>query len=298
MKEIRFHGRGGQGAVTAAELVAQAAIASDQYAQGFPNFGAERRGAPVMAFLRVSPTQIFLRERIDTPDVVVVLDHSLLGLPEITQGLAPGNTLIINASPHNRQAVEDLAQRYRLAVVDASRIAAETIGMPIANTAIIGALVRATGIVALQSLHEPFRERFGKRAEQNLEALHLAHDQTVYYEAPAVAEHSAAPPPLNWEEYLRGEALQPWPDVEIGCDVHRPGSSREFATGNWRTAGRPVLDQESCIACGICWISCPEMAMQLSADGTAMDWDTTYCKGCGICVAVCPKDALSMEDEA
>ena len=86
MLEVRFHGRGGQGAVTAAELVAQAAIGENGYAQGFPNFGAERRGAPVTAFLRVSSEPIYLREKIDHPNVVVVLDPTLLGSVDVCEG--------------------------------------------------------------------------------------------------------------------------------------------------------------------------------------------------------------------
>ena len=138
MKEVRFHGRGGQGAVTAADLFAQAAISSGLYAQGFPNFGAERRGAPVMAFLRVSDSQIFLRERIEKPDVVVVLDSTLIGLSEITEGLAPGKKLIINASKNQRKSFEHLEEKYVVCIVDASQIAMDTIGLPITNTAIIG----------------------------------------------------------------------------------------------------------------------------------------------------------------
>lgn len=297
MKEIRFHGRGGQGAVTAAELVAQAAIASDMFAQGFPNFGAERRGAPVMAFLRVSDKQIFLRERIDRPDVVVVLDNSLIDLPEITDGLAPGGTIIINASPRQTDNFQELGKRYRLAVVDASQIAMDTLGRPITNTAIIGALIKATEIISLDSLNPPFEERFGKLAAKNLDAMLRAYEQTRLLEA--TGEETAGvsdEEDVDYREYIKGEALYPWPDVEIGCDVHRPGSSREFLTGNWRTTGCPVMDTEKCISCGLCWIMCPEMAFTRNDDGS-FSWSGDYCKGCGICVTTCPKKALAMEDE-
>lgn len=295
MKEIRFHGRGGQGAVTAAELIAQAAIASGLFAQGFPNFGAERRGAPVMAFLRVAESQIYLRERIDTPDVVVVLDPSLIGLPEVTDGLAPGKTLVINCTEEQRERFLESHSRFRLGFVDASRIAMEGIGLPITNTAIIGALVKATEILDPDSLKHPFEKRFGKLAEKNLHAMLSAYKQIQFFEPETQLVDEAVEREHNYQEYIRGEALYPWPEVEIGCDVHTPGNSREFLTGNWRTSGFPLMNEEKCIACGICWIICPEIAFEKSDD--CYRWSGDYCKGCGICVATCPKKALSMEEE-
>ncbi len=296
MEEIRFHGRGGQGAVTAVELIAQAAISSGLYAQGFPNFGAERRGAPVMAFLRVSDSQIYLRERIDRPDVVVVLDSSLIGLPEVTDGLAPGKTMIINAAPEQADSFAELRARYRVIVVDASRIALDTIGLPITNTAIIGAFVKATGIIGVESLKEPFAKRFGTLSAKNYEAMLKACEaaKPINVQAPETA--AVVDDQRDWDTYLQGEALYPWPEVEIGCDAPRPGSSAEFHTGNWRTGLYPVLDQEKCISCGICWIMCPEIAFYQNEDG-GYSWRGEYCKGCGICVTTCPKKALTMEEE-
>ncbi len=166
MIEVRFHGRGGQGAVTAAELVAQAAVASGKYAQGFPNFGPERRGAPVTAFLRVSDDPIFLRERIDFPDVVVVLDPTLLGMVNVTEGLTRGGMVIINAPDINDPALKELSKDYQVAVVDAGRIAMQTLGVPITNTAIIGALVQASGVVSMASLISPVEKRFARLAQK------------------------------------------------------------------------------------------------------------------------------------
>ena len=296
MNEIRFHGRGGQGAVTAVELVAQAAIDLDLYAQGFPSFGAERRGAPVMAFLRISDSQIFLRTRIDTPDVVVVLDKTLVDLPEITEGLAPGKTIIINDSPGRIDRYRHLSDKFQLVLVDASRIALDTIGVPITNTAIIGALLKATDIATPESLEGPFSNRFGRLAAKNLDAMRPAFDEAQLFECPRPSGQPAAKKEMGYAEYLRGEALLTWHDMEIGCDVKHPGSCKEFATGNWRTAGRPVMDEDKCISCGLCWIYCPEIAFA-KGEGEHYVWNGKYCKGCGICAATCPKKALSMEDE-
>ena len=122
MIEVGFHGRGGQGAVTAAELLAQAAISEGKYAQGFPNFGPERRGAPVMAFFRVSDAPIYLREKIDTPDLVVVLDDSLLDMVDVCEGLKPGGMLVVNIPESRRDKLEKYTDRFQLACVDADLV--------------------------------------------------------------------------------------------------------------------------------------------------------------------------------
>lgn len=296
MIEVRFHGRGGQGAVTAAELLAQAAISTGMYAQAFPNFGAERRGAPVTAFLRVSDSPIYLRERIDSPDVVVVLDPTLIGMVDVTYGLSPGKTVIVNAATGQADLSESIAGCYSLGLVNASRIATETLGVPITNTAIIGALIKAIGLVPLEALAEPVKKRFGKLAEKNLSAMRKAFDETHVTKAPSNDGATELKDPEDWETIMRKEALHPWQKVEIGCDVHKPGSCSEFQTGNWRTAGYPVIDKEVCISCGICWILCPDMAFSQGDNGD-ISWDGRYCKGCGICADVCPKQAISMEEE-
>ena len=108
MTEVRFHGRGGQGAVTSAELVALSAIDEGKYAQAFPSFGPERRGAPVVAFLRVSDHQIRVRSKVYNPDIVVVLDPTLLDIVDVAAGLKPGGMVIVNTA----KTVEQLRQQY------------------------------------------------------------------------------------------------------------------------------------------------------------------------------------------
>ncbi|MEN8247032.1 MAG: 2-oxoacid:acceptor oxidoreductase family protein [Thermodesulfobacteriota bacterium] len=299
MHEIIFHGRGGQGAVTAVELIAQAAIAEGNYAQGFPSFGPERRGAPVMAFLRVSDDPIFSREKIETPDTVVVLDPTLLDLVDTCKGLKQGGTLIINSPLEKAGALQDYASQYRVFLVDATRIAMQTLGVPITNTAILGALVKATEIIGVHALQEPVEHRFGKLASKNLKALHQAFEETGMGQSPVVSadsKKSYADRSGANESVFMVDALHPWNEVEIGCDIVQPGSSAEFDTGNWRTTGKPHTDFEKCIKCGICWIMCPDMAYQANDEGF-YDWDKRYCKGCGICVEECPKDAIEMREE-
>ncbi len=177
MKEVRFHGRGGQGAVTSAELVAQAAIKGNMYAQAFPSFGPERRGAPVQAFLRVSDKPIKIRAKIYHPDNVIILDSTLLGVVNPADGLKPGGFIIINSNK-SEDEVKNLFPGCNIALVDATHIAKEELGVPITNTTMLGALIKAAGIVDLDFLEEPIRERFGVVAQRNINAYKRAFEET------------------------------------------------------------------------------------------------------------------------
>lgn len=181
--EIRWHGRGGQGAVTSAELVAQAAINEGQYAQAFPSFGPERRGAPVLAFVRISSKQpIKIRTEITEPDVVVVLDPSLLPIANVTSGLKTNGVVIVNTRKLAKQIRQEFGIKGALATVDATKIARELLGVPITNTTMVGALVKATGVVKLGSLLEPIEHRFGRLAERNISAMKRAYEETLVEE--------------------------------------------------------------------------------------------------------------------
>ncbi len=184
MIEIRLHGRGGQGAVTSAELLAQAAIATGKYAQAFPSFGPERRGAPVAAFVRISDDPIKTREKIYQPDVVVVLDASVLQFVNVADGLKKDGTLIINAEVCEESCQADYGFGGRLALVDADKIAKEVLGIPITNTTMLGAVLKATGILEPADMVEAFNNRFGKIAEKNIKALETAYEAT-YIQEPA-----------------------------------------------------------------------------------------------------------------
>jgi pyruvate ferredoxin oxidoreductase gamma subunit len=179
MLEIRFHGRGGQGAVTTAELMAQAAVGEGRFSQAFPSFGPERRGAPVMAFCRVDDHRIRLRSQIKEPDVAVVLDPKLLEVINPVAGLKAGGILVINSHISAAELKKKHGFKCRIAVVDASTIAREVLKRPITNTAMIGALLKATEVLKLESLSEPIKTRFGKIAGINWEAVNRAYKETV-----------------------------------------------------------------------------------------------------------------------
>ena len=178
--EIRWHGRGGQGAVTSAELVARAAISEDKYAQAFPSFGPERRGAPVLAFNRISSGErIRVRAEVEEPDIVVVLDPGLLGIVNVTSGLKDGGMVVVNTIKKASEIKKALGINCSLATVDANKIAMENLGVPIVNTTMTGALIKATGVVKLESMTEPLKERFGRLAERNMKAMEKAYQETL-----------------------------------------------------------------------------------------------------------------------
>ena len=179
MIEVRIHGRGGQGAVTSAELLALAAIEEGKYAQAFPSFGPERRGAPVMAFLRVDDKPIRLREKVYEPDVVVVLDPTVMNITKVDSGLKDKGVLVLNT----HRSIADIRAEYgfthKVAAVDASHIAMDIMGVPITNTVMLGSLVKATGIVKPESIKGPLAKRFGPIAPKNQKAYEKAFTETV-----------------------------------------------------------------------------------------------------------------------
>jgi pyruvate ferredoxin oxidoreductase gamma subunit len=180
MIEIRFHGRGGQGAVTSAELLAHAAINEGRYAQAFPSFGPERRGAPVVAFCRISDEPIRIRANIYEPDLVVVLDYSILRIVDVTAGLKQPQGILVTDSKFPGEKVKtDLNIKGKLAAVDAAGIAMEVLGLAITNTTMLGSLVKASSVIQKESLIEPLHERFGRIAEKNIAAYERAYEETV-----------------------------------------------------------------------------------------------------------------------
>jgi len=170
MIEIRFHGRGGQGAVTSAEILAKAAGLDNKFSQAFPAFGPERRGAPVRAFCRIDDQPITTRSQVYSPDYVVVLDSTLAGLPEVSSGLKPETKAILNSNKAERI---DGKEAY---VFNAKKLALELLGKPIVNTAMLGAFAKMTGLVSVESLNKAIAGRFpGKVGEVNQQLVEEAY---------------------------------------------------------------------------------------------------------------------------
>jgi pyruvate ferredoxin oxidoreductase gamma subunit len=183
MFEVRFHGRGGQGAVTSAELLAISAIAEGNFAQAFPSFGPERRGAPVIAFARVADQQIRNRTAIQEPNVVVVLDPSLLRLVKVDQGLQNGGTIVLNTGKTAAEIRKTFNLSAKLVVVDANRIAREEIGRVITNTTMLGAMLAAVPMVTVKEVEQALKNRFGRIADKNIAAFKRALHECVIMDA-------------------------------------------------------------------------------------------------------------------
>lgn len=177
MIEVRWHGRGGQGAVTSVELLAQAAIGVGKFAQGFPSFGPERRGAPVAAFSRIGDKKIKVRSGIYKPDVVLVLDSSLIGLVNVTDGLKPDGILVVNTTKTPQEVKKELNFSGTVATVDATSIARQEMGVPITNTTMIGALLKMINLLKLDDMKEAIDHRFGKIADKNMAAMKRAYEE-------------------------------------------------------------------------------------------------------------------------
>lgn len=181
MFQVRFHGRGGQGVVTAAELLSVAAFLEQRHAQAFPSFGSERMGAPVVSFCRIDDKEIRLREPILDPDALIVQDPTLFKAIDVVQGLKSTGYMLVNSNLsltdlHLDAVIKQLPAGHVLAV-PASEFAQKHIGRPLPNAALLGAFAALTGVVHLKSVAAAIHEEFsGKIAEGNVAAATAAHD--------------------------------------------------------------------------------------------------------------------------
>jgi len=167
--EVRWHGRGGQGAVTASKLLATSALAEDKYIQAFPEYGPERMGAPIQSFTRISDMPIRIHCHVTNPDMVAVLDPTLIGPVDITEGLTDDGIIVINTSESPAQIRNRLQLKGRkVFTVDASKIALEELGRPMPNTPMIGALIKATELLKLDNVIDDIKKKFAGKFSQKI----------------------------------------------------------------------------------------------------------------------------------
>ena len=175
MLQVRFHGRGGQGVVTAAEMLSIAAFEQGRHAMAFPSFGSERTGAPVVAFCRIDDREIRLREPILEPDVLIIQDPTLLHQVDVFQGLRPDGYVLINSTrSFDELGVGDIAKKFRherLTNVPATEIAMKHLGRPVANAVLLGGFAALSGLITLDAVSHAIRDKFsGKIADGNVAA--------------------------------------------------------------------------------------------------------------------------------
>ena len=183
LTEVRWHARGGQGAVTAAKMVAELAVTRGKHFQAFPEYGPERSGAPIVAFTRISEDPIQIYSPIENPNLVMVLDETLLSAIDVTEGATDDAVVIINSErpPAGLTVGIDL-DKHKVYTVAATKIAVETIGKGIPNTPMLGAIAKVTGIFSLEEIEDHLRQSFGKKfaekvVEGNVEAVRRAYNE-------------------------------------------------------------------------------------------------------------------------
>ncbi len=181
MLEIRIHGRGGQGAVIASEILACAFFYENKIPKAFAQYGSERRGAPVQSYVRVSDAELHLRSKIYYPDHIIVLDESLFNIENPTIGLKTNGSIIINTK---KSPKEFNLQNYKLGIIDASELALKyglgTHGTPIVNTIILGAFAKITNLVKIESIEKGIEDHILIKREANIKAMKEAYDNVIY----------------------------------------------------------------------------------------------------------------------
>ncbi len=276
----------------AAQALASAAFQEGGYATAFPFFGAERRGAPVLAFTRIDKKRIYRKTQVYEPDFVVVLDESLIEGVNVVEGLKKGGMVIVNSV--KKPSEIDVGVDVMLATVDATSVALEVLKQPATNSAILGAFAKATGLVKIESIEKGIMQIFGDRlgpkvGDLNSKAARTAYDRTVVGESHGHRQLKAAKKWLpDVKEMPVGAASIP---MKTEAGLVGPGSFVESKTGSWKVF-HPEYDKEKCTMCNFCWFYCPEGCIYRKSD--RMDFDMTYCKGCGICANECPVDAIKM----
>lgn len=185
MIQIRIHGRGGQGVVTAAELIAIAAFKEGKISQAFPFFGVERTGAPVEAFARIDDKPIRTREQVNNPDILIIQDPTLVGTVPLDRGCGKDTIIIVNTKKKKEDLIAPLTKGVwgisskKIYTIDATDIALKTFGKNIVNTTILGAFAKATKLIKLESLKEAIKEKFGEKGEavidKNIKAIEEAY---------------------------------------------------------------------------------------------------------------------------
>ncbi|MBD3204861.1 4Fe-4S dicluster domain-containing protein [Candidatus Bathyarchaeota archaeon] len=270
MIEIRLHGRGGQGAVTASRIIATAAYEEGQYSQAIPMYGTERRGAPLTAFVRLDNQRVRERELVHNPDISIVLDPLIAKQQAVVDNLKEGGLVILNTQQKPEEV--KLGGDFKVATIDATTIALETLGRPITNTAILGGFAKVTGLLEIESIEKAIKKYFpGRLGDMNIAAVRRSFDEI---QGPVQAVVKEAPPEK--------------------VDIHVGGYGVLKDVSSWRVF-TPKIDEESCISCKNCWIYCPETAVQWDEEKNKPYFRYEACKGCGVCAHECPVDAIEME---
>ncbi len=293
MIEVRFHGRGGQGAKIASRILGQSAFLSGFHAQDFALFGAERRGAPVVSCTRIDAQTIEERGYIDQPNLVVVMDASLIteAIAQVFHGVDTSTPLFINADRAQFTADHQELPPADYRFLNLTHIARGLMGRAFVSAAAAGLAAKCVPGIELDALGEAVREEISEFGlppdliEKNRAAARKAYEDAPEINLPAldkkgepVTTSSQAVPYLGSAQFA-------------GPTIRHRGSAALRATGSWRME-RPVLDLGNCKRCFLCYLYCPDTAIKLDAENFP-HVDYEHCKGCMICYQECPTDAIA-----
>ena len=294
MYRIRFHGRGGQGTKTASRILGTAFFLQGYEVQDAPRYGAERRGAPIFAYVRADTSSVNERGIISHPDLVVVADDTLVGIPAagVMQGIAQNTVLLINSHETADTWQQRLNSQASILILPASEEIEDRAELPFVGSRCAAAAAALTGIISKEIFARALTEELEHLGEavvkQNMDIALIAYD--------AMGEHtgnvkqSGLP---SATDYTKPEWIElPFEDAEISAPMINSGiTSVEVRTGLWRTM-RPIINYEKCSGCWwICSSYCPDGAINVRDDGKP-DIDYDHCKGCLVCVAQCPPHAI------
>lgn len=289
---VRFHGRGGQGVKLASRIVSRTLFLAGYTTQDSPIYGAERRGAPVVAFVRFGGGPILERGYIANPDVVAVMDDTLLGHPEagVLDGLDATSLVLVNS----RQDASILRDRHaiagRVVTRDLSTLAIEALGHHLLSAPIAGFTVKTTGLASWELLATAIRAELAEAGlTEELIGRNLSVTRTVFEAAVTIglpqrrpAAAAAVPEPF---------VLPRLPALAAAPSIVAQGTSALRTTEGWREY-RPVIELDRCTRCFLCFALCPEGAIRLDAEHYPVI-DYAHCKGCLVCVAECPPAAIA-----
>lgn len=306
MIRIRFHGRGGHGIKTAGRIVGTAAFLAGYQVQDSPVYGAERRGAAVTAFARVSDSPILERGLIDAPDLIVIADDTLLNDrgAAVLAGQASASAVFINAASGDGLAVK-YGIEPPLVTFDVSALTLATLGKASALSAGLGAAAaRLTGVISAEQLVEAVRDELTRlHAAQGLIEQNVAIASRVFEAVPPATFIGRGFLPDSSSTTTKGGQDRSDFIYTIGYDlpavgtssIVAPGNAVQRNTGTWRVE-RPEIDRDVCSRCQLCVLECPDAAMSLDRDGYPVI-DDEHCKGCMICAQLCPLRAIGRTKE-
>ncbi len=297
MYRIRFHGRGGQGMKTSSRILGTSFFYEGYEVQDAPKYGAERRGAPVSAYVRADKKSIYERGIIHNPDLVVISDDSLLdSIPEmLTEGLSDKSIILVNSTGNITEWKEkfNVISRIEYLTLHHDKSDHES-ALHLLSTACAAAAARLCGVISWSNLEKAIREEHFLLTEsamkENIETARYAYKELESSES-RISEYEGE---LNFRD-------PDWVEMDLESSylstpsIRNTGTSLKNSTGSWRTI-HPEIKQELCSRCSLCSVYCPDNAININEDGLPMI-NYGHCKGCLICVSVCPKHAIETETE-